>query len=489
MVMSKLITWALAARCRLRNNKMNLEEYRLLIDKNGDFDHTSLGFAEIDEGLTFKQAVCEAKRCLNCPKPLCRIGCPIENEIPQFIKELSEGNIGMASAVIARRSNLPAVCGRVCPHEKQCEAACILSKKGCGIKIGKLERFIGDVAAELETNTIKKQSNTKGKIAVVGSGPAGLTVAGDLTKLGFTVTVFESQPESGGVLMYGIPQFRLDKEVVRREIRSIERSGVVFQNNVLIGQNITIDDMFKDGYDAIFIGTGTALPKTLKIPGNDLPGFIQATYFLQIIMLANGGKVNPVEIPVHTGDHVIVIGAGNVAMDAARTALRVGATTVTVVYRRTQDSITALKSEYEAAKLEGVQFRWLMGPVRCIGTDKLTGLECELQELTENGGVTATGKMEILPADKVIIAIGQRPAARVVSTTTGIDVSPEGFVITKERPYGMTTRHGVFAGGDVVHEPATVVLAMKEAKKVAAGIAQYVEAKKLMEECGLQMHP
>lgn len=457
----------------------------MLIDKVKDFDDKDLGFDEIDEGFTFKEAVREAKRCLNCPKPLCRKGCPIEHEIPSFIKELAGGNIGEASAVIARRSNLPAVCGRVCPHEKQCEASCILTKKGCGIKIGKLERFIADVDAELEISPVNRQSSTKGNVAVIGSGPAGLTVAGDLAKLGFTVTVFESQSEPGGVLMYGIPEFRLSKEVVRREIHRIERLGVTFQTDMLVGQGITIDEMFAKGYDAVFIGTGTALPKALKIPGHDLPGVIQATYFLQIVMLAKSGKVDDVEVPVNTSDEVIVIGAGNVAIDAARTALRLGAANVTVVYRRTLNEITALKSEFEIAEQEGVRFKWLRSPVQCIGEDKLTGLQCEVQEISENGKITGTGEMEIIPANKVILAIGQRPASRVVSTTTGINVSPEGFVITRERPYGMTTRHGVFAGGDVVHEPATVVLAMKEAKKVAAGIAQYVEAKKLMDECGL----
>jgi len=459
------------------------EERVLRIDKKSDFDHKELTFDEIDEGFTTKEAITEARRCLNCPKPLCRTGCPIENEIPGFLQELAKGNIGQASSIIARRSNLPAVCGRVCPHEKQCEAACVLNKKGCGIKIGKLERFIADFDAEMEISLANKKNTTKGRIAVIGSGPAGLTVAGDLAKLGFEVTVFESQSEPGGVLMYGIPEFRLNKEVVRREIRKIEQLGVVFRTGVLVGQDITLDEMFAEGYDAIFIGTGTALPKTLDIPGKDLPGVIQATYFLRMAMLAHSGGVDQLEVPVHVGDNVIVIGAGNVAIDAARTALRVGAANVTVVYRRTEQDITALRSEVEAAKLEGVQFKWLMSPVRYIGTDKVTGLECELQQSTEPGKILGTGQLEILSANKVIIAIGQRPAARIVSTTAGIEVNPQGYVITKERPYGMTTRRGVFAGGDVVHEPATVVLAMKEAKKVAEGIAQYVEAKKLMEEC------
>ncbi|VBB07689.1 alpha-helical ferredoxin [Lucifera butyrica] len=456
----------------------------MLIDKKSDFDHTELTFNEIDAGFTTREAISEAKRCLNCAKPLCRTGCPIENEIPSFIQALAKGNIGEASSIIARRSNLPAVCGRVCPHEKQCEAACILNKKGCGIKIGKLERFIADFDAEMEISPVSKKETAKGNVAVIGSGPAGLTVAGDLAKLGFDVTVFEGQTEPGGVLMYGIPEFRLNKEVVRREIRRIERWGVTFRTGVLVGPDVTVDQLFTEGYDAIFIGTGTALPKMLEIPGNSLPGVIQATYFLGMVTLANNGGLGQKEIPIHAGDQVLVIGAGNVAMDAARTALRVGADSVTVVYRRTEKEITALKSEFEEAKAEGVKFQWLMSPVRYIGETSVNGLECERQELIAGDKVGGTGQHEILPANKVVLAIGQRPAARIVSTTTGIEVNTNGYVITKERPYGMTTRRGVFAGGDVVHEPATVVLAMKEAKKVAAGIASYVDAKKLMEECG-----
>ena len=455
----------------------------MLIDKKSDFEHRKLTFDEIDQGFTTREAIAEARRCLHCPRPLCRQGCPIQNEIPDFIKALSKGNLGEASAIIAKRSNLPAVCGRVCPHEKQCEAACVLNKKGCGIKIGKLERFIADFDAEMDISPIVKPGMVKGKVAVIGSGPAGLTVAGDLAKAGFQVVVFEAQKEPGGVLMYGIPAFRLPKEVVHREVRRIERLGVSFKAGVLAGQDITVDDLFADGYDAVFVGTGTALPKMLEIPGKDLPGVIQATYFLCMVTLTERGGLDPKEIPVDAGDQVVVIGAGNVAMDAARTALRVGAEEVTVVYRRTEKESTALKSEFDEARQEGVRFKWLMSPVRYVGNGKVTGLECEEQTVTNEGKLTGTGRVEIIPADKVILAVGQRPAARIVSTTTGIKVNPQGYVITKERPYGMTTRSGVFAGGDVVHEPATVVLAMKEAKKVANGIAQYVAAKQLIEEC------
>lgn len=457
----------------------------MLIDKKSDFDHKDLSFDEIDSGLTMREAIAEAKRCLNCPKPLCRAGCPIENEIPQFIAALAKGNIGEASQIIARRSNLPAVCGRVCPHEKQCEACCVLTKKDCGVRIGKLERFVADFDAEMDVTPVTSKLDGKGKVAVIGSGPAGLTVAGDLAKLGFEPTVFEAQSEPGGVLLYGIPEFRLSKEVVKREIRRIERLGVTFKTNVLVGPDITVDELFAQGFDAIFIGTGTALPKTLDIPGKDLPGVIQATYFLSMVRLAHDGNLGKQEIPVNPGDAVLVIGAGNVAMDAARTALRIGAKKVSVVYRRTVEEITALKSEYEHALAEGVGFEWLSSPAAFTGSDRVTGLECEVMAISPDGKLMSTGSTKVLPADKVILAIGQRPAARIVSTTTGIDVDVSGYVITKDRPYGMTTRRGVFAGGDVVHQPATVVLAMKEAKKVALGIAAYVEAKKLMEECGL----
>lgn len=453
------------------------------IDKKSNFDGKDLSFHEIDEGFSTREAIAEAKRCLNCKNPLCRTGCPINNEIPQFIQALAKGNIGEASDIIARRSNLPAVCGRVCAHEKQCEAACILKKRQAGIRIGKLERFIADFDAEMDITFKPPLVEKLGQVAVIGSGPAGLTVAGDLAKLGIGVTVFEAQSEPGGVLLYGIPEFRLSKEVIQREVKKIKLLGVTFKTNILVGKDITVDELFAQGFDAIFMGTGTALPRMLSIPGDKLAGVMAATYFLSMVTLANAEKLSRQEIPIHPGDTVLVIGAGNVALDAARTALRVGAASVTVVYRQTEVKMTALKSEYEDAKQEGVQFKWLSSPLSFLGNSGMVnGLECETQEQGENG-LQGTGNIEILPANKVIVAIGQRPAARIVSTTTGIEVNDKGYVVTRERPYGMTTRRGVFAGGDVVHQPATVVLAMKEAKKVAAGIAMYVEAKKLLEEC------
>lgn len=434
------------------------------------------------QGFTPREAIAEAKRCLNCANPQCRKGCPIQNEIPQFIKALASGNIGAASLIIAKNSNLPAVCGRVCPHERQCEAQCVLARKQQGIKIGKLEQFIADLDAEMDLTTFEPPTEFKGKVAVIGSGPAGLTVAGDLAKEGYKVTVYEARPEPGGVLMYGIPDFRLPKDVVRREIEKIKQWGIEFKTEVLAGPDKTIDDIFAEGFDAVFIGTGTAMAMMLNVPGDKLPGVVLAKHLLRMVVLAEAGDIARNEVPVLLGDRVAVIGAGNVGIDAARTSLRLGASEVTLIFNRGEADITALRSEYEHAKAEGVKFLWFANTVAYHGTDKVTGLEYESVEM-EDGVEKPTGRKAVLPVDKIVLAIGQRPAARVVSTTTGIETNDKGYVITRERPYGMTTRVGVFAGGDVVHEPATVVMAMHEAKKIAKGIDMYVQAKKLMEEC------
>ena len=430
---------------------------------------------------TFAEAVVEARRCLNCPRPLCRTGCPVENDIPAFIQALALGNVGAAAEIISARSNLPAICGRVCRHEQQCEARCILTNKGEGIRIGELERFVADLSNELilERPKIEKR---EGKIAIIGSGPAGISVAGDLAKMGFEVTIFEGQKEPGGVLIYGIPEFRLPNEVVRREIAKLTRLGVEIKTEVMIGEDFTAEDLLAQGYDAIFIGTGTALSQVLDLPGKELDGIVTATYFLGNVALAAAGHLHSREIPVQKGENVIVIGAGNVAMDAARTALREGAENVTVIYRRTVNEITALRSEYEHAVEEGVQFAWLVEPKAYLGEGAVTGIRTTIQVKNEDGSFSATDEVREFLADKILLAVGQRPAARIVSSTAGIEVDPRGFVITRERPFGMTTRAGIFACGDVVHGPATVVLAMREAKKVASGIASYVDAVKLVSE-------
>lgn len=417
-----------------------------------------------------QDAIKEANRCLNCRVPQCQKGCPIENDIPEFISALAGGDLGNARRILARKTNLPAVCGRVCAHEKQCEGNCVLNKTGKPIQIGMLEKIVADFAFDMELPFQQIKQKTRGNVAVIGSGPAGLTVAGDLAKQGFSVTVFEAQEEAGGVMLYGIPSFRLSKKVVRREVSAIEALGVRFKTEQVIGVDITVDELFTKGYDAVFIGSGTAVAKDLRLPGRDVDGIVQSSYLLRMAYLNHSGQVGREEIPVNEGDTVLVIGAGNVGMDSARMSQRMGAKSVTVICRSDEENMTALPSEHEAAEKEGVKFLYEAEPVAYHGRDgDLTGLE-----------VTIDGKNEIIPVDKVLLAIGSKPANRIVSTTTGIDVDEFGYVIINEHPYGMTTRKGVFAGGDVVHKPATVVLAMREAKKVAVGIMQYIDAIKLL---------
>lgn len=434
-------------------------------------ENNGLYLIDVEQGYTMQEAVKEAKRCLDCKNPTCITGCPIENEIPNFIREISKGNFGEAREILARKTNLPAICGRVCPHDLQCEGHCILAKAGKSIHIGKLERFVADFDHSMGLINEKIPRKTRGKVAVIGSGPAGLTIAGDLAKGGFNVVVYEAQEEPGGILLYGIPDFRLPKDVVRREIKKIESYGVTFMNNMVAGEGFTVDDLFERGFDAVFIGTGTALSNQLDIPGKELKGVELSCYFLRTSMLANEGKLPIDEVLVKDGSRVIVIGAGNVAMDAARTAVRIGAKEVKVIYRRKEEDMPATKSEYEDALKEGVQFYFESAPIAYNGKDGVvTGLRVN----------TPQGEL-IHDADVVLVAIGSKPARRIVSTTEGIEVDSKGYVITREKPYGMTTLRGVFAGGDVVHQPATVVKAMKEAKKVADGIAAYVDAKKLLE--------
>ncbi len=426
---------------------------------------------ENDESFTMKEAIKEAKRCLNCKSHTCMNGCPIGNKIPEFINELSKGNLGEARSILAEKTCLPAVCGRVCPHEKQCEGNCIFNKKGDPIKIGKLEQFIADFDSEMSLIKEKIPQKTRGKVAVIGSGPAGLTIAGELAREGFNVVVYEAENEPGGILLYGIPAFRLPKDVVKREIKHIEELGVTFITNCVVGPDITVDQMFEQGFDAIFIGTGTAISKELDIPGKELIGVVQSSYFLRMVSLFNENEISADEVPVDQDDEIVVIGAGNVAMDASRTAKRLGIKNVTVVYRGSLDNISANKSEYESSLKDGVNFIWNSMPLEYIGENGyLTGLKVKNED-----------EEVIIKTNKVLIAVGSRPANRIVSTTTGIEVSKSGYVITKDKPYGMTTRKGIFAGGDVVHKPATVVLAMKEAKKVAQGITSYVDAIKLLE--------
>ncbi len=431
---------------------------------------------EVDKDVkpyTMKEAIAEAKRCLHCKVPMCKKGCPINNNITEFIACLAMGNLGEARSYLTQKTNLPAVCGRVCPHERQCQGSCVLGRKGKPIHIGKLEEFVADFDAEMGLIRYTMPNKDRGGVAVIGSGPAGLTVAGDLALMGFKVTVFEAEEEPGGVLMYGIPEFRLPKDVVRRETKRIAEHGVTFVTNTKIGVDKTLDDIFAEGYDAIFIGTGTAVSKDLDIPGKKLRGVMKFNYMLRRVTMFRSGELKREELPVQPGEKVLVIGAGNVAMDASRTAMKCGASECTVVYRDVLETITAEPNEYQGAINDGVKFKWLSTPIEYIGDESgriLKGLKVECE-----------GKEEIIPCDKCIIAIGSKPARLIVSTTKGIKVNDQGYIEIREDPYGMTTLKGVFAGGDVAHRPATVVLAMKEAKEVAEGIAKYVDAVKLIE--------
>lgn len=434
------------------------------------------GFKEVSENYTVAEAIKEAQRCLNCKVPNCKKGCPISNDIPDWIHELKKGNFGNAMKIINNRSNLPAVCGRVCGHERQCEGHCVLAKKGEAVHIGKLERFVADFDSEAGLTHENIPEKSRGRVAVIGSGPAGLTIAGDLSRQGFAVEIFEMEPEAGGVLQFGIPEYRLPKEVVRREIKKIENLGVVFHLSTTIGKTLTIDNLFDRGFDAIFMGTGTAKPKRLDIEGANHPGVRQAIWFLRRVSLMQNGSLDRKEIMLDEGDKVAVIGCGNTAMDAARTALRMGASEVTIIYHRTIETMSALRAEYDDAVEEGVKFLWN------TSVKKINGGE---GNKLESVVIETEGETREIPLDRLVFAVGSAPASRIVSTTDGIEVDNKGYVLTREMPYGMTTRKGVFAGGDVTNRPATVVHAMQDAKLVAEGIAKYVDAMKLMESLDL----
>lgn len=418
------------------------------------------------------EAIAEAKRCLHCKVPSCQKGCPISNNIPDWIGALAKGNFGDAMRIINGRSNLPAVCGRVCAHEKQCEGNCVLGKRGQHINIGKLEKFIADFDSRTGMIPEAIPQKTRGRVAVIGSGPAGLTIAGDLARQGFSIEIFEMESEPGGVLMFGIPEYRLPKEIVHKEIKKIENLGVIFHLNTTVGEKFTIDDLFVLGFDAIFMGTGTGIPKRLNIPGSNHPGVRQAIRFLRRVSLYESGNISRDEVIIGNRDRVFVIGCGNTAIDAARSAIRLGSEEVTVVYHRSKDNMKALNSEYEDAVREGVKFLWNTSIISIEPADDLT-----LKSIT----IATENEKRVLPVDHVVMAVGSVPASRIVSTTTGIDVDEKGYVLTRENPYGMTSRAGVFAGGDVTNRPATVVHAMRDAKNVADGIARYVDAIKLIE--------
>ena len=440
-------------------------------------------FEEVALGYTQEMAVEEAKRCLQCKKPLCVTGCPVEVLIPDFVKQIAQGDFQEAGRVLKIKNSLPAVCGRVCPQEAQCESKCILGIKGESVAIGRLERFAADFGMKSEEVKFEKPVQSGKRVAIIGAGPAGLACAGDLAKAGHAVTVLEALHVAGGVLMYGIPQFRLPKEIVQTEIANLKKMGVEILTNQVVGKVTSVDELMENGYDAVFIGTGAGLPYFMDIPGENLNGVYSANEFLTRTNLMKGYKFPDYATPVKVGKNVAVLGAGNVAMDSARTALRLGAENVYIIYRRSRDEMPARKEELEHAEEEGIQFRLLTNPVSIQGDERgwiksLTCLRYELGEPDASGRrapVAIQGSEFEIPMDTVVVAIGQGPNPLVTTSTPGLELNRRGNIVADAETL-MTSKPGVFAGGDIVTGAATVILAMGAGKKAAAGIDQYLKS-------------
>lgn len=441
-------------------------------------------FEEVALGYTREMAIEEAQRCLQCKNPKCVQGCPVNISIPNFINKIAEDDFLGAAQVLKMSSSLPAVCGRVCPQESQCEAKCIVGIKGDPVAIGRLERFAADFEIQNGASKADIADPTGKRVAVIGAGPAGLACAGDLAKAGHKVTVFEALHVAGGVLMYGIPEFRLPKDIVQTEIRNLEALGVEILVNQVVGKVTSVHELLENGYDAVFIGTGAGLPYFLGIPGENLNGVYSANEFLTRTNLMKGYKFPEYATPVKVGKRVAVFGAGNVAMDAARTALRLGAEDVSIVYRRSRAEMPARHEELEHAEEEGVKFQLLTNPVSIEGDDKgtvraLTCLRYELGEPDASGRrspVAIPGSEFEIPMDTVVVAIGQGPNPLVTQSTAGLELNKRGNIVANEETLE-TSIPGVFAGGDIVTGAATVILAMGAGKKAAAGINAYLMQK------------
>ena len=440
-------------------------------------------FEEVCLGYNQEEAQEEAARCLNCKNAQCVKGCPVSINIPKFISEVKEGKFKDAAATIAESSALPAVCGRVCPQESQCEGKCIRGFKGDPISIGKLERFVADYALEHDIKPVGADKKNGHKVAVIGSGPAGLTCAGDLAKLGYDVTVFEALHELGGVLVYGIPEFRLPKQkVVAKEIAKVKELGVHFETNVVIGKSTTIDMLIEDeGFEAVFIGSGAGLPKFMGIPGENANGVFSANEYLTRSNLMKAFD-DSYDTPIAAGKKVAVVGGGNVAMDAARTALRLGAE-VHIVYRRSEEELPARVEEVHHAKEEGVQFDLLTNPVEVLEEDGwVKGIKCVRMELGEPDAsgrrrpVPVEGSEFVIDVDTVIMSLGTSPNPLISSTTEGLEVNKWKCIVADEE-HGKTSKEGVYAGGDAVTGAATVILAMGAGKAGARGIDEYLSNK------------
>ena len=470
------------ANMSLKKNEMPTQDPSI---RAKNFDEVALGYTEA-------MAIDEAKRCIDCKNTPCVSACPVNIRIPRFIEKVREGDFEEAYRIISETSTLPAVCGRVCPQEKQCEGKCVRGIKGDPVGIGRLERFVADWH-NTYSNEIPSVAEFNGhKVAIVGSGPAGLTCAGDLVKKGYAVTVFEALHEAGGVLVYGIPEFRLPKRIVKKEVETLSAMGVDFQTNIIIGKTLTVDELFSMGYEAVFIASGAGLPNFMGILGESLNGVYSANEFLTRSNLMKAYKASPIT-PIMKGGRVAVVGGGNVAMDSARTALRLGAEEVHIIYRRSMEEIPARREEVEHALEEGIVFDVLTNPVEIVGynneEDKkdpkngfVSGIKCvkmELGELDERGRRTPKaieGSEFVLNMDTVIMAVGTSPNPLIKMTTEGLDVNSRGCIVVKNN--GATTREGVFAGGDAVTGAATVISAMGAGKVAAKAIDEYILSNK-----------
>ena len=462
------------ANMNLKKNEMPLQDAKV---RARNFDEVALGYTE-------EQAIDEANRCLNCKNMPCVSGCPVKIHIPEFISKIKEGDFEGAYQIITKSSSLPAVCGRVCPQEVQCESKCVRGIKGESVGIGRLERFVADWHNTFCTEEPVRPESNGHRVAVVGSGPSGLTCAGDLAKKGYEVTVFEALHTAGGVLVYGIPEFRLPKKIVAKEVDTLKKLGVKIETNVVIGKTLTIDELFEMGYEAIFVGSGAGLPNFMGIPGESLKGVYSANEYLTRSNLMKSYLDNP-ETPIMKGGNVAVVGGGNVAMDAARTALRLGAEKVSIVYRRSMDELPARREEVEHAQEEGIEFCLLCNPLEILGYQNaddprdpkngfVTGMRCIRMELGEPDArgrrrpIEVAGSEFEMPVDTVIMSIGTSPNPLIKSTTAGLEVNARGGIIVNED--GLTSREGVYAGGDAVTGAATVISAMGAGKLAARAI-------------------
>lgn len=440
-------------------------------------------FLEVSTGYSAETAIDEAKRCLHCKHRPCVAGCPVRIDIPEFIAKVAEGDFESAYQIISRSSSLPAVCGRVCPQERQCESKCVRGIKGDAVSIGRLERFVADWHNSNCKVWPEIPERNGHKVAVIGSGPSGLTCAGDLARMGYDVTVFEALHVAGGVLVYGIPEFRLPKKIVELEINGLKALGVKIQTNVVIGRSMSIDDLFEEGYDAVYIGSGAGLPRFMGIPGEELKGVYSANEYLTRVNLMKA-YLPESATPIYHAKRVAVVGGGNVAMDAARSAIRMGAEEVFVIYRRSFEEIPARKEEVVHAQEEQIEFKTLTNPTEILGDENgnVKGIRCVKMEL---GEPDETGRRSPHPVehsefdidvDCVIMAIGTSPNPLIKSTTTGLDVNRRGGIIADEN--GQTSRKGVFAGGDTVTGAATVIKAMGAGKIAAKSIDEYIKSEK-----------